>query len=117
MATSHTITVDPEVQQLLEDIAASELRSPEFVVRDAIVEYAARREPLSPEDRQAIEEHDAIWDSYNGPKLTEAEVLAEAEEASEHYKKTGLHLTHEEVDAWLKRLQAGEDIPPPPCHT
>lgn len=32
------------------------------------------------------------------------------------YERTGLHLTGEEVDAWLARIEAGEDAPPPPCH-
>lgn len=37
--------------------------------------------------------------------------------AHEHFKQTGLHLTHEEVEGWLDRLAAGEDIEPPICHT
>ena len=36
--------------------------------------------------------------------------------ASEHFKQTGLHLTHEEVEDWLKRLEAGENVEPPKCH-
>ena len=37
--------------------------------------------------------------------------------AMEHYKKTGLHLTEDEVDTWLAKLEAGEDAPLPECHT
>jgi predicted transcriptional regulator len=33
------------------------------------------------------------------------------------YQRTGLHVTFEEVDAWLARLEAGEDTEPPPFHT
>lgn len=36
--------------------------------------------------------------------------------AWDHYRKTGLHLTAAEADAWLRRLQAGECVEPPPCH-
>ena len=36
--------------------------------------------------------------------------------ASKHFKQTGLHLTHEEVNVWLKKLEAGENIDPPACH-
>ena len=36
--------------------------------------------------------------------------------AHEHFKQTGLHLTHEEVEGWLDRLVAGEDVEPPACH-
>ena len=32
------------------------------------------------------------------------------------YQATGLHATAEEVDAWLARLEAGDDAEPPPCH-
>jgi predicted transcriptional regulator len=34
-----------------------------------------------------------------------------------HYQATGLHLTGEEADAWLARLEAGESDGPPACHT
>ncbi len=36
--------------------------------------------------------------------------------AHEHYKSTGLHLTQEEVEAWLLDLEAGNDVEPPACH-
>jgi predicted transcriptional regulator len=29
---------------------------------------------------------------------------------------TGLHLTAEEADTWLARLELGEDTEPPECH-
>lgn len=32
------------------------------------------------------------------------------------YRATGLHATAEEVDAWLAKLEAGEDADPPACH-
>jgi predicted transcriptional regulator len=36
--------------------------------------------------------------------------------AHEHYKATGLHLTQEEVEAWMLELEAGNDVEPPACH-
>ena len=36
--------------------------------------------------------------------------------ALDDYDRTGLHLTGEEVDEWLARLEAGENAPPPECH-
>ena len=36
--------------------------------------------------------------------------------ASEHFKRTGLHLTQEEVEGWLGKLEAGECVDPPACH-
>jgi predicted transcriptional regulator len=32
------------------------------------------------------------------------------------YQATCLHATFEEVDAWLARLEAGENAEPPACH-
>ena len=36
--------------------------------------------------------------------------------AWEEYQQTGLHLTGDEVDAWLEKLEAGEDAEMPECH-
>ena len=33
-----------------------------------------------------------------------------------HYQATGLHVTAEEADAWLAKLEAGKDAAPPECH-
>jgi predicted transcriptional regulator len=33
-----------------------------------------------------------------------------------HYQTPGLHLTEEEVDAWLNKLAAGENAEAPECH-
>jgi predicted transcriptional regulator len=33
-----------------------------------------------------------------------------------HYQSTGLHVTAEEADAWLAKLEAGEDAEAPECH-
>ncbi len=32
------------------------------------------------------------------------------------YQTTGQHVTAEEADAWLAKLEAGEDAAPPECH-
>jgi len=32
------------------------------------------------------------------------------------YQATGLHATAEEADAWLAKLEAGEDAEAPSCH-
>ena len=36
--------------------------------------------------------------------------------AWEAYQENGLHLTLEEADAWLAKLEAGEDAELPKCH-
>ncbi|PSO09596.1 transcriptional regulator [Sphingobium sp. AEW4] len=40
----------------------------------------------------------------------------DAIQAWDEYQQTGLHLTLEEADAWLAKLEAGEDAEPPKCH-
>ena len=40
----------------------------------------------------------------------------EAMQAWEDYQSTGLHATHEEMDAYLEKLEAGEAAEPPECH-
>jgi predicted transcriptional regulator len=43
-------------------------------------------------------------------------MLRDATLAWEVFESDGQHATFEEVDAWLARLEAGEDAPPPACH-
>jgi predicted transcriptional regulator len=45
------------------------------------------------------------------------ELRQECIAASEHFKRTGLHLTNEEVCTWLRKLETGEYVDPPACHT
>ena len=47
----------------------------------------------------------------------EREMLKQAAlEVWTDYQATGLHLTFEEADAWLARLEQGQDAEPPECH-
>ena len=36
--------------------------------------------------------------------------------AWEEYKRTGLHLTQEELESWANKLGQGEKVPMPKCH-
>jgi predicted transcriptional regulator len=40
----------------------------------------------------------------------------EAHDAWRDYQETGRHVTGDEADAWLAKLEAGGDIDPPKCH-
>jgi predicted transcriptional regulator len=40
----------------------------------------------------------------------------DAQRAWSAYEADGRHLTMEEADAWLARLEGGEDVEPPACH-
>ena len=45
-----------------------------------------------------------------------AQLRRDALAAWEDYQTTGLHLTEEEAEVWLAKLEAGEDAKAPECH-
>lgn len=87
-----SLKLDPELKERVARLAEGRRRSSHWIMREAIDQY------VSGEERR---------DAFNRA----------ASESWEDYKATGLHLTGEEVDAWLARLEAGEDVPLPECHT
>lgn len=86
-----SLKLDPEIKERVLKLAEAKRRSPHWVMREAIEEYVVR------EERREAVRHDilAAWDEY---------------------ETTGLHVTGEEADAWLKRLMAGENAKPPKPH-
>ena len=53
---------------------------------------------------------------FMGREAMREEFRAAALAAWADYQRTGLHVTEEEADAWLAKLEAGEDGEPPECH-
>lgn len=49
-------------------------------------------------------------------KSENTSLYEDALNAWDAFQKDGLHLTHAEADAWLARLEAGEDADIPVCH-
>jgi predicted transcriptional regulator len=94
MPTSSTtsLKIDPELKERVRRLAELRRRSPHWVMREAVEEYVSREEKREELRRDAL----AAWD---------------------HYQTTGLHVTGEEADAWLTKLQASEDAEAPECHT
>lgn len=91
MATSTSIKLDDALKGRIQHLAESRRRSSHWIMREAIAQYVEREEK-----REAFKQ-DAIraWDAY---------------------QETGLHVTMEEADAWLAKLEAGEDTEMPACH-
>ncbi len=89
MATS--IKLDDELKVRIQQLADTKRRSAHWIMREAITDYVDREEK-----REALKQ-----DALN---------------AWQAYQKNGLHLTFEEADAWLAKLEAGEDLEPPECH-
>ena len=93
MATLPTtsLKLDAETKARLHKLAQARRRSSHWLMREAIEQYVEREERREQFRQDAL----AAWTDYQA---------------------TGLHVTAEEADAWLARLEAGEDIEPPECH-
>ncbi len=91
MTTATSIKLDDELKGRVQHLASARRRSSHWIMREAIAQYVEREEK-----REAIKQ-DAL-------------------RAWGEHQRTGLHLTLEEADAWLAKLEAGEDIEPPECH-
>ncbi len=85
------IKIDPEIKERVKRLAEARHRTPHWLMREAITQYVEREEK-----REAFRQ-DGI-------------------KAWNHYQATGLHVTAEEADAWLAKLEAGQDDEPPECH-
>jgi predicted transcriptional regulator len=85
------IKIDEVTKARVKRLADARQRTPHWLMREAIHQYVDREEK-----REAFRQ--------DGLK------------AWKDYQTTGLHLTHEETDAWLDRLEAGHDEEPPACH-
>ncbi len=85
------IKIDQDTRDRVKRLAEARHRSSHWMMREAIRQYVEREEK-----REAFRQ-DAI-------------------KAWNEYQATGLHVTLEEVDEWLAKLEAGQDVEPPECH-
>lgn len=86
-----SLKLDVDIKSRLQQLAEARRRSPDWLMREAIEQYVEREERRERVRQDAL----AAWAEYEA---------------------TGLHLTAEEADAWLARLEAGEDEEPPRTH-
>jgi predicted transcriptional regulator len=85
-----SLKLDVEVKERVQRLAAVRRRSAHWLMREAIEEYVER------EERREQFRQDALT-------------------AWANYQATGLHVTAEEADSWLAKLEAGKDAAPPKC--
>ena len=90
MATS--VKLDDDMKSRIQHLADSKDRSAHWIMKEAISEYVTREEL-----RQSFTQ--------------------EAMDSWKHYQETGLHVTGEEMSAWLKTWGTDKDAGPPKCHT
>jgi predicted transcriptional regulator len=93
MPTSQTtsLKLDPELKERVQRLAAARRRSAHWIMREAVEQYVGREEKHEEFRQDAL----TSWNDYQA---------------------TGLHATAEESDAWLAKLEAGEDAEAPECH-
>lgn len=85
------IKIEPEIKERVKRLADARQRTPHWLMREAIRQYVEREEKREAFRQDAI----TAWNEYQA---------------------TGLHVAMEEADAWLAKLEAGQDVEPPECH-
>ena len=90
--TPQELDLDPKTQLRLERLAESRQQSPHLIMNAALLQYLEREEKS---ERLRQDTLDA-WDEYQA---------------------TGLHVTGEEVVAWLETWGDENELPAPECHT
>lgn len=86
-----SVKLDQVTQDRVQRLALQRQSSQHKLLKEAIEQYVEREEK-----RQSARQ--------------------EALNAWEEYQTTGLHVTGEEADAWLAKLEAGDDLESPECH-
>jgi predicted transcriptional regulator len=86
-----SLKLEGEMKERVQRLAAARRRTAHWVIREAVEQYVEREEKRE--------------------KLRQDALAAFAD-----YQDTGLHVTAEEADAWLAKLEAGEDAQAPECH-
>ena len=85
------VKLEQDIRERIKRLAAARHRSTHWMMREAIQQYIEREEKLETFRQDGIR----AWNDY---------------------QTTGLHVTREEADAWLGKLETGQDVEPPECH-
>ena len=85
------VKLAPEIRERIKRLADARQRSPHWLMREAIEQYIDREEKRETFRQDGIR----AWNDYQA---------------------TGLYVPHEKADAWLAKLEAGQDVEPPECH-
>ena len=85
------VKLDQDMRDRLQHLAEARDRSTHWLLRKAIEQFVEQEEK-----RETLRQ-----DALN---------------AWAEYQETGFHVSHDEADAWLVRLEAGEAAKAPECH-
>ena len=89
MATS--VVLDQGLEKRVNALAKLRERSKGYILRQAVSEYVEQEEK-----KEAF--------------------LNEAYKALQDYEQTGLHVTHDEANEYMTRLENGDEVELPKCH-
>lgn len=90
--TTTSLKLDAEIKDRLQRLATLRDRKPHYLMREAIQQYVEREEKREQFRQGAL----AAWSDFQA---------------------SGLHLTAEEADAWLAKLETGDAAEAPECHS
>jgi predicted transcriptional regulator len=85
------VKLDQDTRDRLKRLADAKDRSTHWMLREAVAQFVEREEK-----REAFRQAGL--------------------QAWQEYQATGKHVTHDEADAWLAKLEAGEEAAAPECH-
>ncbi|WP_295408340.1 ribbon-helix-helix protein, CopG family [uncultured Thiocystis sp.] len=85
------VKLEQDIRDRIKRLAEVRQRSTHWLMREAIQQYVEREERCEAFRQDGIQ----AWEAY---------------------RRTGLHVTLEEADAWLITLEDGHDVEPPECH-
>ena len=86
-----SLKLDSKLKERVQRLASARRRSAHWIMREAVEQYVGREEKREQFRMAAM----TAWNDYQA---------------------TGMHATAEETDAWLAKLEAGEDAEAPECH-
>ena len=85
------IKIDEDIKARVKRLAEARNRTAHWLMREAITQYVDREEKR---------------ESFRQDTL----------KAWEEYRTTGNHVSADDADAWMAKLELGHDIEPPECH-
>lgn len=86
-----TIKMDTDTKERVKRLAEARNRSSHWMILEAIRQFVGR------EEKRELMRQDGL-------------------RAWSDYRTNGLHVTHDEADAWMAKLEAGQNVEPPTCH-
>lgn len=85
------VKIDLEMKERMKRLAETKHRSTHWMMKEAIRQYVDREEKRESFRQDAL----MAWNEFQA---------------------TGMHVTQQEADAWLSKLEDGQDEEPPKCH-